>query len=56
MSAPSGELYVSEAAWPVEFRFKGTSSEGPFEANGEFSDIGSAEVDKPDWVQKAKDS
>lgn len=55
VSAPSGELYVSEAAWPVEFRFEGTSSEESFEANGEFSDIGSAEVDTPDWVRKAKD-
>ncbi|NHN60737.1 MULTISPECIES: hypothetical protein [Halorussus] len=56
VSDPSGRMYVSEAAWPVEFRYEGTSSEGSFEANGEFSDIGSAEVDKPDWVQKAKGS
>ncbi|WP_137286684.1 hypothetical protein [Halorussus salinisoli] len=56
VSDPSGELYVSEAAWPVEFHFEWTSSEGSFEADGEFSDIGNTTVEKPDWVQKAKDS
>jgi len=56
LSDPEGELYLSEAAWPVEFRWAGTNSQGTFDANGEFSDIGSTTIERPDWVQDAKDS
>lgn len=56
VSAPSGELYITETAVPVEFHFEGNSDDGSFEADGEFSNLGNTVVEKPDWVQKAKDS
>ncbi|MCD2203231.1 hypothetical protein [Halobacterium sp. KA-6] len=56
LSDPNGTVYLNEAAWPVEFHWNGTSSTGSLEGNGEFSDIGSTTIEKPDWVADAKGS
>lgn len=56
ISDPSGELYVSEDALAVEFHYEATVRESTLERDGTFSDVGDTTVEKPDWVQKAKDS
>jgi len=56
LSDPDGALYLNEAAWPVEFRWEGTNGQGTLEANGGFSDVGSTTVEKPEWVQDAKEA
>lgn len=56
LSDPSGELLVSEGAWPVEFQFEGTTDGNSLRSNGEFSDTGNTTVEKPDWIQQAKSS
>ncbi|MFC4448461.1 DUF7537 family lipoprotein [Halorussus aquaticus] len=56
MNDPSGELLVSEDAWPLAFQFEGTADGNSLRASGEFSDIGDTTVEKPDWIQQAKSS